>query len=77
MNGVTDAISFTKVSETLPALLFHRNGAGSEEGTIYLTSVRAVGVTGFPQDARALKIERSTGNVRCYSYRTLTWLEGC
>lgn len=77
LNGVTDALSFTKESESLPALSFHRNGAATEEGTFYLTSLRAAGGTDYPQDTRALTVVRSTGNVHCYSYRTLTWLEGC
>ena len=77
ISGMTDAISFTKVSEELPALTFHRNGSGSEEGILYLTSARAIGTSTYPQDARALRVVRSTGRVRCYSYRTLSWLEGC
>jgi len=77
LNGVSEAISFTKRSEDLPALKFHRNGAASEEGIVYLTSVREADIGGFPQDSRALVIERSTGRVHCYSYHTLTWSEGC
>ena len=77
INGVTAAISFTKVVEQLPALTFHRNGAASEEGILYLTSVRGAGGTNSPQDTRALKVERATGRVRCFTYRTLAWLEGC
>ncbi len=77
LNGVSEAISFTKRSEDLPALKFHRNGAASEEGILYLTSLRAAGGEGYPQEARALVIERSTGRVHCYSYRTLAWKEGC
>jgi prepilin-type N-terminal cleavage/methylation domain-containing protein len=77
ISGMTDAVPFTKVSESLPALRFHRNGSASEEGIVYLTSGRAAGSTGFPQDTRALKVERATGSVRCLSYRTLAWVEGC
>ena len=75
--GLTNAIAFTKMAEGLPALTFHRNGAASEEGIIYLTSVRAVGATINSQDTRALRIERATGRVRCFTYRTLAWQEGC
>ncbi len=74
--GLTDPISFTKTVESLPAITFHRNGAASEEGVIYITSVRAVGASN-PQDSRALQVERATGRVRCYTYRTLAWQEGC
>ena len=77
INGMTDAISFTKVAEQLLALTFHRNGAASEEGILYLTSARSAGGTNNPQDTRALRIERATGRVRCFTYRTLAWREGC
>ena len=75
--GLTEAISFRKRAEQLPALTFHRNGAASEEGVIYLTSVRAAGGDSNSQDTRALQIERATGRVRCFTYRTLAWQEGC
>jgi prepilin-type N-terminal cleavage/methylation domain-containing protein len=75
--GLTEGISFTKRAEELPALTFHRNGAASEEGVIYLTSARAAGAESTPQDTRALRIERATGRVRCLTYRTLEWQEGC
>ena len=77
IQGVNDAVSFTKKSETLPALTFHRNGAASEEGIIYVTSARAAGRDEFPQDTRALLVERATGRIRCLSYRTRQWVEGC
>ena len=75
--GLTEAVSFTKRAEELPALTFHRNGAASEEGVIYLTSLRGAGGGNSPQDTRALQIERATGRVRCFTYRTLAWQEGC
>lgn len=77
LNGATEAISFTKRSDELPALKFHRNGAASEEGTLYLTSLRGAYGGSYPKDSRALVVERSTGRVHCYSYRTLGWTEGC
>ena len=77
LNGVSEVISFTKRSEDLPALKFHRNGAASEEGIVYLTSLRGAGTGGSPENTRALVIERSTGRVHCYSYQTLAWTEGC
>lgn len=75
--GLTEAVSFTKRAEQLPALTFHRNGAASEEGVIYLTSFRGAGGDNNSQDTRALQIERATGRVRCFTYRTLAWQEGC
>ena len=75
--GLTEAVSFTKRAEELPALTFHRNGAASEEGVIYLTSLRGAAGDDNSQDTRALQIERATGRVRCFTYRTLAWREGC
>ena len=75
--GMNDAVSFTKTAEELPALTFHRNGSASEEGVIYLTSVQAANADHSPQYTRALQIERATGRVRCFTYRTLDWQEGC
>ena len=63
--------------QALPALTFHRNGAASEEGVIYLTSLRGAAGDDNSQDTRALQIERATGCVRCFTYRTLAWQEGC
>jgi len=77
LNGASEAISFTKRSESLPALTFHRNGAGSEEGTVYISAAKAARIGGWPELTRALVIERSTGRVHCSSYRTLSWTEGC
>ena len=75
--GLNGPISFTKLADQLPALTFHRNGSASEEGVIYLTSVRAARAGNDAQDTRALQIERATGRVRCFSFRTSAWQEGC
>ena len=77
IRGESNGVSFKKKARELPALKFHRNGASSEEGIIYLTSVRADAADGSEQDTRALKIERSTGQVICMTFRTETWEEGC
>ncbi len=77
LGGMTDAISFTREVESLPALTFHRNGAASEEGGLYITSMRAANSSTNAQDTRVVKVERSTGRVRCFSYRTQAWAEGC
>lgn len=75
--GLSDPISFTKTAEDLPSLTFHRNGSASEEGVVYLTSIRAAHAAHNPQDTRALRVDRATGRVRCFTYRTLEWQEGC
>jgi prepilin-type N-terminal cleavage/methylation domain-containing protein len=77
LSGMATAVSFTKKFGTLPALTFRRNGAASEEGGVYITSLRSDGNTAFVEDTRALRVERSTGRVQCFSYRTQEWVEGC
>jgi len=76
ISGGTTAITFAKRFAGLPSLSFHRNGSASEEGVIYLTSMRSEG-GGFAEDARAVVIDRSTGQVRCMSYESLEWRRGC
>lgn len=70
------AISFTKKSG-VPTLRFFRNGSASEEGILYLTSERSVTSGAFPQDTRAIEVERSTGRIRCFSYKSGAWTEKC
>jgi prepilin-type N-terminal cleavage/methylation domain-containing protein len=77
LSGMTSAVSLTKQFGPMPALTFRRNGAASEEGGLYITSKRSAGNTAFVEDTRALRVERSTGRVRCFSYRTQEWVEGC
>lgn len=59
-----------------PTLTFHRNGSASASGAIYLRPM--VGsMSTDPEAVRALTIERATGQVRCYSYRTGLWEPSC
>jgi prepilin-type N-terminal cleavage/methylation domain-containing protein len=57
-------------------LVFHRNGSGSEAGRIYLRPVEGP-QSGDASSTRALTVERSTGEVRCLSYRTGSWEASC
>ncbi len=59
-----------------PILTFHRNGSASTSGAIYLRPVEG-SLAASSESVRALTIERSTGQVRCYSYRTGSWEESC
>jgi prepilin-type N-terminal cleavage/methylation domain-containing protein len=70
----TDGITFTGRQNGYPALTFHRNGSASEEGITYLTSRRP---GSSPDDARAIRVERGTGQVTCLRYRNSLWAEGC
>ena len=72
----TGPITFATSTDEDPVLTFHRNGSASSSGYIYLrplvgsVSESALGV-------RALAIERATGEIRCFSYRTGAWEESC
>lgn len=71
------AFDFAESPAGLPTVSFARNGGASQEGTLYLTSERARRSGLFPEDSRALTLERSTGHTRCYSYRPGSWVETC
>jgi prepilin-type N-terminal cleavage/methylation domain-containing protein len=67
-------VTFTKRVSGLPMVSFHRNGAASEYGGVYLTSTRAL-QGGHASDARLLVIERATGRVTRYRYTGTSWVE--
>lgn len=71
------AASFSADVSGNPALRFYRNGSANEEGIIYVTSKRSQYSQAFPQDTRAIEIERSTGRVSCFTYKSLTWESPC
>lgn len=75
ISGGTPPITFASGSGD-PVLTFHRNGSASSEGAVYLGPVRGR-KTSVPTAARAVTIERATGVVRCFSYRTGSWEEAC
>ncbi len=59
-----------------PVVTFHRSGSASTSGVVYLSPIRG----SHAQDktsVRALSLERATGVVRCYSYRTGAWEATC
>ncbi len=66
-------VTFTKTVGGLPAVTFHRNGSASEHGGVYLTSLRAQQGSGDLSDNRLIEIERSTGRVSWYAYRSGNW----
>jgi prepilin-type N-terminal cleavage/methylation domain-containing protein len=71
------AASFSADVSGHPALRFYRNGSSNEEGIIYVTSTRSRYSLAFPQDTRAIEIERSTGRVSCFTYKSLSWTSPC
>jgi len=69
--------TFTDSQDGMPALTFRRNGSASSESILYLTSARAAVSGAFPNDTRAVEIERATGRVRCYSFQPGSWIQTC
>lgn len=67
------AVTFSDGPDGNPLLVFHRNGSVSEEGFVYLSPLPG----DKAENTRALSLVRATGTVRCWSYRTGSWEEGC
>jgi prepilin-type N-terminal cleavage/methylation domain-containing protein len=67
-------VTFTKVVSGLKALVFHRDGSASEAGGFYLTSKRAVNYNGYPNDSRAIQLDRATGRASWFRYNGSTWV---
>lgn len=56
-----------------PVVVFHRNGAASEAGGVYVTSARAQNQKARPADARLVTVERATGRISWYRYDGDEW----
>lgn len=74
LSDADGAISFTQTQGELPAVTFRRNGSASEAGLVYLTGM---GGGGKAKNTRAVEVIRSTAKVKCWSYKTGTWMETC
>jgi hypothetical protein len=67
------------LSDGTQLLTFHRNGAASASGGLYLTSVKAAaGDTKRQRDTRAIEIIRATGRIEWFRYTGTgsTWIRG-
>lgn len=71
----SSTVTFTTVGSSR-RLVFHRNGSASESGRIYLRPLEGSQGTEAAA-ARVLTVQRSTGEVRCLSYRTGSWSDAC
>ena len=69
------AVSFTGSHGRLPAVRFIRDGSASEEGDFFLTSARSLRQGDHPADARRIHLDRATGRVTWYQYRSQRWTE--
>lgn len=76
MTAAGGPITFTQKKDDVTSLTFHRDGSASEAGVVYLTSKRAVNQGDLPRDARAIRVERATGQVSWYRYLAPTWKRG-
>lgn len=56
-----------------PVVVFHRNGAASEAGGIYVTTARAQSQDARPQDTRLIVLERATGRTSWLRYTDDGW----
>lgn len=70
-------ITFTQTMGGLPSLTFHRNGAASQDGGLYLSSSRAIaGDASRQQDTRAVVVDRPTGRIEWWRYDGSAWHQG-
>ena len=70
VGGAINGASLTTISG-LPSIVFRRNGAGSSDLEVYLTSKRAQ-----PNDWRGITVVQSTGRTDWYKYIGAVWTSG-
>jgi len=75
IGGFTGSVSFESEDDG-PTVVFHRNGSASESGSAYLRPLEG-SMSIDPEAVRAITVERATGEVRCFSYRTSAWEAAC
>jgi prepilin-type N-terminal cleavage/methylation domain-containing protein len=66
-------ITFTRRQGTKPEIIFRRDGSASENGAIYITTIRATYANNKPADCRSVELIRSTGRVEWYLYNGTQW----
>ena len=76
MTADAGPITFKQKHDDVTSLTFHRDGSASEAGIVYLTSRRAMNQGDLPRDARAIRVERATGQVSWYRYLPPKWKRG-
>jgi prepilin-type N-terminal cleavage/methylation domain-containing protein len=70
VTGAINGATLTTV-DGLPSIVFRRDGAGSTDLEVYLTSKRAL-----PQDFRGITVIQSTGRTDWYKYIGAVWKAG-
>ncbi|HVP71425.1 MAG TPA: GspH/FimT family pseudopilin [Gemmatimonadaceae bacterium] len=70
VGGAINGAALTTIN-SLPSIVFRRDGAGSSDLEVYLTSKRAQ-----PNDWRGITVVQSTGRTDWYKYIGATWKAG-
>jgi prepilin-type N-terminal cleavage/methylation domain-containing protein len=65
-------ITFTRRLNGYPEVIFRRDGSASENGAIYVTTIRA-SRNAKAADCRSVELIRSTGRVEWYQYTGTQW----
>jgi type II secretory pathway pseudopilin PulG len=71
-------VTFTSTTNGLPSVTFFRNGAASQAGGVYITSLREA-ITNDPQFAsqvHMVEVARATGRADWWHYTGTQWVRG-
>ena len=66
-------ITFTRQENSMPEIVFRRDGSASENGAIYITSLNSTS-TGRIQDGRSIETVMATGRIEWYKYSGGAWV---
>jgi prepilin-type N-terminal cleavage/methylation domain-containing protein len=66
-------LTFTHALNSMPEIIFRRDGSASENGAIYLTSTAALNAA-RPTDARDVEVIEATGRAEWYQYTGTAWV---
>jgi len=71
-------ITFTQVTNGLPSVTFFRNGAASQAGGLYITSVREAETSDprYAAQTRLVEVARATGHADWWHYTGTQWVRG-
>jgi hypothetical protein len=71
-------ITFTQVINGLPSVTFFRNGAASQAGGLYVTSLREAETSDprFASETHLVEVARATGRADWWHYTGTQWVRG-
>jgi len=70
-------VTFTRVQDGLPSVVFHRNGSASQAGVVYLVPGGDGGMSMDVDHVRAVEVARPTGRATCLRVKDGAWGESC